>query len=132
MSPGDTTDLSMSPSGSGAFSMSPPTTCLPLLEVGHDWTPIDTGHRCWVTATREAARPEGWVLAPAVRDTGFTVGNTRRPCRIERPAAAIIGALKQKNWLAYARNGWAVGQPSQPLEKEGTWQIGRETRHMVR
>ena len=45
--------------------------------------------------THEAARPEGRVLAPAVRDTGFTVGNTRRPCRIERPATAIIGGLKK-------------------------------------
>ena len=45
--------------------------------------------------THEAARPEGRVLASAVRDTGFTVGNTRRPCRIERPATAIIGTLKK-------------------------------------
>ena len=40
--------------------------------------------------------------------------------------------LEKKDWLGYARNGLAVGQPSQPLEKEGTRQIGRETRHMVR
>ena len=82
--------------------------------------------------THEAARPEGRVLAPAVRDTGFTVGNTRRPCRIERPATAIIGGLKKKqSWLAYARYGLAVGQPSLPLGKAGTRQIGRESRHIL-
>ena len=81
--------------------------------------------------THEAARPEGRVLAPAVRDTGFTVGNTRRPCRIERPATAIIGTLKKQSWLAYARYGLAVGQPSLPLGKAGTRQIGRESRHIL-
>ena len=59
-------------------------------------------------AIREAARPEGRVLAPAVRDTGFTVGNTRRPCRIERPAAAIIGTLKKKTGSLTLAMGWPL------------------------
>ena len=56
--------------------------------------------------TREVARPEGRVLAPAVRDTGFTVGNTRRPCRIKRPAAAIICTLKKKTGSLTLAMGW--------------------------
>ena len=75
--------------------------------------------------THEAARPEGRVLAPAVRDTGFTVGNTRRPCRIERPATAIIGTLK-KTKLARLRSLWAGRWPAVTSTREGGNAADRE------
>ena len=79
-----------------------------------------------VAAIRSAARPDGRVLAPAVRGTGLPVRNKRRPCQIEGSAAAITNILKRKAGSLTLARGWPLASRSLRQQKEGNRPIERE------
>ena len=72
-----------------------------------------------VAALRSAARPDGRVLAPAVRGTGLPVRNKRRPCQIEGSAAATTNILKRKAGSLTLARGWPLASHSLRQQKEG-------------
>ena len=79
-----------------------------------------------VAAIRSAARPDGRVLAPAVRGTGLPVRNKRRPCQIEGSAAATTNILKRKAGSLTLARGWPLASHSLRQQKEGNRPIERE------
>ena len=79
-----------------------------------------------VAAIRSAARPDGRVLAPAVRGTGLPARNKRRPCQIEGSAAATTNILKRKADSLTLARGWPLASHSLRQQKEGNRPIERE------
>ena len=79
-----------------------------------------------VAAIRSAARPDGRVLAPAVRGTGLPVRDKRRPCQIEGSAAATTNILKRKAGSLTLARGWPLASHSLRQQKEGNRPIERE------
>ena len=89
------------------------------------WAPLNADRHS-VAALRSAARPDGRVLAPAVRGTGLPVRNKRRPCQIEGSAAATTNILKRKAGSLTLARGWPLASHSLRQQKEGNRPIERE------
>ena len=107
---------------------SPPTVLPPRSGSGlraENGAPLNADRHS-VAALRSAARPDGRVLAPAVRGTGLPVRNKRRPCQIEGSAAATTNILKRKAGSLTLARGWPLASHSLRQQKEGNRPIERE------